>query len=45
MDAFCELADEDKSKYDKVAPSHHGYVKPGDEKYFFFLLFFTFLNN
>jgi len=23
MDAFCKLADEDKSKYEKAAPSHH----------------------
>lgn len=32
LDAFCELPDGTRAKYERVSPDNHGYVKPGTEK-------------
>lgn len=32
LDAFCELPDETRAKYERVSPDNNGYVKPGTEK-------------
>ncbi|XP_014218523.1 probable 2-oxoglutarate-dependent dioxygenase At3g49630 [Copidosoma floridanum] len=32
MDEFCELPEEARLKYERTAPSNHGYVKPGVER-------------
>lgn len=33
FDAFCELPEDVRIKYDRNASSNHGYVKPGPSKY------------
>ncbi|XP_071630762.1 uncharacterized protein [Temnothorax longispinosus] len=33
LDAFCELSEETRAKYERVSPDNHGYVKPGTEKF------------
>jgi len=32
LDAFCELPDDVRAKYECVSPANHGYVKPDTEK-------------
>ncbi|XP_032676429.1 UPF0676 protein C1494.01 [Odontomachus brunneus] len=33
LDAFCELPDETRAKYERASPDNHGYIKPGTEKF------------
>ncbi|XP_076762734.1 uncharacterized protein LOC143430380 isoform X2 [Xylocopa sonorina] len=33
FDAFCELEEETKAKYERASSSNHGYIKPGPSKY------------
>ncbi|XP_017883167.1 UPF0676 protein C1494.01-like [Ceratina calcarata] len=33
FDAFCELKEDSKAKYERVTSGNHGYVKPGPSKY------------
>ncbi|XP_020286957.1 UPF0676 protein C1494.01 [Pseudomyrmex gracilis] len=33
MDAFCDLPDEERAKYERIPSDNHGYVKPGTETF------------